>query len=637
MVAVQRKYGARLLASVAAVAMIATACSDGGDDPDAGETTAEETPDEGGDESPSESEGDASASGKQSRDEYCENIGGTLVWTHEQEPENMHLDDPNNNKSITSWIRASLWEGLYGIAADITFQPELLAAPMEVTENDDGTFTYSGELREGLMWSDGTPLTTEHVEGTFNIIMEGYDYEAAADDDEETAPGGTYLIGSRDGYDDITEFTVESDTEFSWTADTFYAGYQALFGEIFPTHVVPDAETANEVFQTFEQEDGTPLPSSGSMLWNTYNQGQNLLLDTNPDYHGSTMPDATNGGAACIDGVEIVFAADTDAQVNALRAGEADIISAQPQTAFLELAQSPDFEVASSAGPIYEHWSFNLKNEHLADPAVREAIAYGIDKSEIVNTLYAPLFGDLLPPEGLGQTYWMTNQPPYEDFQVEYAGPQADQAKTVLEEAGYDCSGEVCTHPERGDLSLRVGTTGGNRLREDQQQLIQAQLANAGIEIVIDNVQGSAYFSEKPFSEGSIACYSGAEEGADCDIWDIAQFAWVGGPWPGSGHCVYQTQCGNNLHSFADAEFDEKVTECDQIVDADERADCYNVLAEWVVTLNFNETDGLVVVPLTQKPNFYAFSTVRLLSGAVSPDMQNTGPIVNAVDYIVAP
>ena len=28
----------------------------------------------------------------------------------------MHLDDPANNKSITSHIRASLWEGLYGIA-----------------------------------------------------------------------------------------------------------------------------------------------------------------------------------------------------------------------------------------------------------------------------------------------------------------------------------------------------------------------------------------------------------------------------------------------------------------------------------------------------------------------------------------
>ena len=44
-----------------------------------------------------------------------------------------------------------------------------------------------------------------------------------------------------------------------------------------------------------------------------------------------------------------------------------------------------------------------------------------------------------------------------------------------------------------------------------------------------------------------------------------------------------------------------------------------------------------MVVPLTQKPNFFAFSNTKLLSGAISPSMQNTGPLSNVVDYIVAP
>ena len=634
--ALQRKKGARVLATVAAVAMFATACSSE-EEPAASDETTEDAGGEetDGEESPDDGE-TASADG------YCSNVGGTLVWTHEQEPENMHLDDPANNKSITSWIRASLWEGLYGIASDITYQPELLAEPLEVVDNGDGTYTFNGTLRDGLMWSDGTPLTTEQVAGTFDIIMEGWDYEAANDDDPETDPAAdaVYLTGSRNLFDQVTEegIVIESDTEFSFTMTSFNAGYPAFLGEIFPTHVVPDAATANEVFQTFELADGTPLPSAGPMLWDQYTPGSNLTLVRNPDYHGSVSPDAVNDGIACIDGVEIVFAADTDAQVNSLLAGEADIISAQPQTAFLQLAESPDFTVLSSAGPVYEHWSFNLQNPHLADPNVREALAYGIDKGEVVRTLYAPLFGDLLPEAGLGQTYWMTNQPPYVDYQAEYDGAQVDAATAALETAGYTLGDDgVYTHPERGRLSLRVGTTGGNRLREDQQQLIQSQLANAGIEIVIDNVQGSAYFSDRPFSEGSIACYTGAEEGADCTIWDIAQFAWVGGPWPGSGHCTYQTQCGNNLHSFSDPEFDARTTECDAILDDAERADCYNELAEWTATLNINPEQGLVVVPLTQKPNFYAFSNVKLTSGAVSPDMQGTGPLANVVDYIVAP
>ena len=262
-------------------------------------------------------------------------------------------------------------------------------------------------------------------------------------------------------------------------------------------------------------------------------------------------------------------------------------------------------------------------------------MAYGINKQEVVDTLYAPLFGDLLPSEGLGQTYWMTNQPAYEDFQSEYAGAQPDEARAKLEEAGYTDNGGTYEHPERGPLTLRVGTTGGNRLREDQQQLIQAQLAEAGIDIQINNVQGSAYFSDQPFNEAALECANSGGESGDCGIWDIAQFAWVGGPWPGSGHAVYRTGDGNNLHGFSDPAFDEKVGECDAIVEEDPRAECYNELAAWVVNLETNPEDGLVVVPLTQKPSFSAFSTVNLESGAVSPDMQGVGPLANVVDYIV--
>jgi peptide/nickel transport system substrate-binding protein len=46
---------------------------------------------------------------------------------------------------------------------------------------------------------------------------------------------------------------------------------------------------------------------------------------------------------------------------------------------------------------VYEHWGFNLLNPHLSKPEVREAIAYAIDKGEVLEGLYTPLFGDLLP------------------------------------------------------------------------------------------------------------------------------------------------------------------------------------------------------------------------------------------------
>jgi peptide/nickel transport system substrate-binding protein len=362
----------------------------------------------------------------------------------------------------------------------------------------------------------------------------------------------------------------------------------------------------------------------------------------NDDYHGMNPdnPDITNLGVACVSGVQINFVADTDAQINSLLAGEADFVMTQPQIAFGErIATDDNFTVASEAGPVWEHWGMNTFNEHLSDPNVREALAFAMDKRAVMQALYTPLFGDLLPETGLGNVYWMSNQPPYVDHAGEagYGVGDGDSAAALLEESGYELNGDgIWEHPDRGALSVRVGTTGGNQLRELQIQLLQEQLRELGWDISIDNVPGGAYFGERPFAEEAVACaLSGGEEG-DCTIWDITQFAWVGGPWPGSGHVAFLSDSGNNPYGYQNEEFDALTLECDTTFDDDERADCYNQLSEYVTTRNV-DPDGLVVLPITQKPSFYAYSNQRLLRGAVAPDANNAGPLVNVVDYLPAP
>jgi peptide/nickel transport system substrate-binding protein len=330
--------------------------------------------------------------------------------------------------------------------------------------------------------------------------------------------------------------------------------------------------------------------------------------------------------------VEIQFVADTDTQVNALLAGEAHIIMTQPQTQFEQLADTDDFTVASSAGPVYEHWGFNLLNPHLSKLEVREAIAYAIDKGEVIDGLYAPLFGDLLPREGLGNTYWMSNQPDYVDHQTEWDGPQIEEAQAKLEEAGYTEGADgVYEHPEDGRLSLRVGTTGGNALREDQQQIMQQQLNDAGIEIIIDNVPGGAYFSERPFASDAVLAATTQGEEGDPTIWDITQFAWVGGPWPGGNTVAYRTGSGNNPYGHANPAFDAKIDECEGTIDDAERADCYNEADQYITSIVDGE--GLVVVPITQKPSFFGYLSSELASAGIAPDANDAGPIVYVMDY----
>jgi peptide/nickel transport system substrate-binding protein len=614
------RRGHKVLALVAASALVFAACGSDDDNGDsgAGDTTGDTT----GDTSGEAAEGAA---------------GGTLIWAHEQEPPDLHVDDPENNLSAASWMLQSMFDGLYGITAKTEFFPELIAGEEVITENDDGSASIDFKLRDGLTWSDGTPLTANDVEFYFNVVM------ASDGVDEEGEPNFPYLIIDRTGYDTITDFTVNSDTEFTITWSAFYAGYKSIFERIYPSHVFSEdpleaAAEMNEALRTMTLADGTIVPASGPMIFNSWQKGVQMNLDTNPSYHGSVSPDVSRQGEiAAVDGVQINFVTDTDAQVNALLASEAQIVFTQPQLAFEDLSSNEDFTVSSEPGPTFEHWGLNLNNVHLAKTEVREALAFAMDKAEVMEGLYTPLFGDALPAEGLGNTYWLSNQSNYEDHAGDagYGAGDIASAQAALEAAGYAQNADgIYEHPEDGVLSLRVGTTGGNRLREIQQELIQAQMKDAGIEIVIDNVEGGAYFGEVPFSADAMACStSGGSEG-NCDIWDITQFAWVGGPWPGGQTSSYRAGGENNPYGFNNADFEARADECDTIVDLTEAAACYNELDTWATTL-VNGPNGLFMLPLTQKPSFYGF-TSQLSAAAVAPDADDAGPLVNVVDYVFA-
>jgi len=626
----------KLLATAAATALVLAACGGSDDDASLDDTdsaTETDTGDTGGGEGDTgdEAEGDT---GTEADPEPAGDDGGTLIWAHEQEPPDLHLDDPENNLTITSNIRAALIEGLFGISGATEFYPELLESDIEFVESGDG-FTVDYKLRDGLMWSDGTPLTTADVEFTYNVI------QAADGETEDGDPNYIYLLGDRSAYAGITSLTVNSETEFTFELEQFNAGLRNALSEIYPAHQF-DADPAaaaaelNDGLREWTTPSGDTMASSGPMLFESWDRGTQLNMVRNDSYHGSISPDASNDGVAMIDGVQINFVTDTDAQINALQAKEAQIIFTQPQQAFEDLASDDEFTVASSAGPVFEHWGLNLNNVHLAKPEVREALAFAMDKSQVMAGLYTPIFGDTLPAEGLGNTYWLSNQSNYENHAGDagYGAGDVDSARAALESVGYVDDGGVYTHPEDGALTLRVGTTGGNRLREVQQELIQAQMGQAGIDIVIDNVEGGAYF-DIPFGADHILCAtSGGAEG-NCDTFEITQFAWVGGPWPGGQTTAYRTGSENNTYGFQNAEFDALTDTCDSTPDDAERAACYNTADRYVTTLELDPENGLFMLPITQKPTFFGF-TDDLATAGVAPDAQGAGPLTNVVDYSFA-
>lgn len=613
-----KRLGWRLLVATGALALVATACGT-----DNGET---EQPDGAEDET-------AAPDG----DDYCEGGGeAPLRWAHEQEPPDLHLDDPANNLTATSWILQGMHEGLYGISSELTFVPELLAEEAEVIEEDDGSITYSYVLRDDIQFSDGEPITGQTIQDNYEIIV-----------DEE------FAHSSKPDYELINADSWEVDGQsFSFQMDEFFAGYPGLFARLYPSHVMEPGAAANEALAS-HTVDGEPLPASGPFQFSDWNRGTGMTLVRNDSYHGShpDNPDSTNKDLACVTGVDIIFVADTAAQINAVRGGEADIVMPQPQVAFTELAEDPNVEAAPGVSGVFEHWSMNIHNVHLSDPDVREALAYAIDKSVVMESLYTPIYGDFLPAEGNGATFWLAGSAHYVDHQGEqgYGQGDAEAAAELLEGAGYTLNSDgFYEHPERGELHLRVSTTGGNELRELQQQLLQDQLGEVGFNIEIDNAPGADHFTEQSFGPGNVACsvtqgdhgatvtlQSGEEATADCEVVDIVQFAWVGGPWPGGQNVAYRTGSENNPHGYSNPDLDAVMDRCETTIDDDERADCYNEADRYVTTREV-DPDGLIIIPLTVKPSFFAFSNTTLQEAGLAVDANDAGPLVHGADYLPA-
>jgi peptide/nickel transport system substrate-binding protein len=119
--------------------------------------------------------------------------GGTLIFGAEQEP----TEGLNGELACcglfwnTFIIESPVLEGAYEPQPDFTYKPNLIEGEAELTE-DPFTLTYT--IKEGAQWSDGTPISAQDFEFTWQTYV---------DPDNE--------VGSRAGYEQIKSAEILDD------------------------------------------------------------------------------------------------------------------------------------------------------------------------------------------------------------------------------------------------------------------------------------------------------------------------------------------------------------------------------------------------------------------------------------------
>lgn len=279
----------------------------------------------------------------------------------------------------------------------------------ESWEANDDASEWTFHLREGVEFSDGTPLTSADVVASFERLLDF----------------GGPLSGNFEGYE--IDAPDESTVVFSPPASD-----AALLGKLALFMVTP----ADIEERGFDEPIG-----SGPFVVDEFEPGSVLRLSPNPEYWD---------GEPDLDSLELRTIPEIAARMTALQTDEIQVAWGMPDDQVAALREDPNLEV--EAVPTAGVTTIWMNGETIADAEIRRALWQAVD----FDTNVTSLFPETGTPADSAVAPTVLGYAPQEP--VEY-DPEA--AKAALEEAGFDFSTVLrfqFSQPQFADLAQAVAS-----------------------------------------------------------------------------------------------------------------------------------------------------------------------------------
>jgi peptide/nickel transport system substrate-binding protein len=506
-----------------------------------------------------------------------------------------------------------VWPQAYIINSSLQpVQNTALLTSVKVTNNPQ-VITYN--INPKAVWQDGTPINAD------DFI---YNWQTQSGNPSYTDVGKqAYQPAGTTGYNQIASVTgsnppdgakcqagsaADQNAGLCPNGDTVtvkfstpYADWKGLFGDIVPAHI-------GRVVGWNTGFTGPTQAISGS--WYTiqsYSANSSVVLVRNPKYWGTPGK---------LDKIVFSFVNDDTSEVPGLQNGEFQVIN--PSTVNLSIvqnaAQVTGIQRVTTPGLEFEHFDFNEANPYLAKLPIRQAIAYGTNRKEII----AHTIGEIDPGiKPLGNRMYVNTQSQYVDNGTQYDSVNTSKAESLLKGLGFTKGADGYFQPNYGpekgqDFSLQIQSTSGNTTRAQTEQLFQAQMKTIGIKITIQNYDANTFFGTN-LPDGD---------------YQIAEFAWVSSPFVTENQSIYcsytnTANCGQNWIHYANPQVDKDL------------AAGATSLSPTTEAADFNNADKILwsdmaTLPLYQKPQFFAFSDTY---GNIIPNTSETGITWNGQDW----
>jgi len=298
--------------------------------------------------------------------------------------------------------------------------------------------TYRCELREGLEFSNGDPLTAADVKYSIDRQMGIHDPNGPAS-----------LLDNIDKVETLGTSTVvfhlkAADATFPYKLATPAA-------DIVDSKVYPK----DKIYR------GYHLVGSGPYMLTSWKAGSKAVFTKNPNYRGTyTLHN---------DKIELKFFQDSGAMVQAMKSGSIDVTGRTMTPA--EIAQFQDstsgkINLVEAPGAEIRYLVFNLTDPTVKNRAVRKAVAQTVDRESLVRDVYArtsqPLYS-MVPQGIIGHSNSFFNN---------YGDPDPAAARATLAQAGL-------TRPVHLDLTYTTDHYGESTAAEFK--LLKRQLEADGL------------------------------------------------------------------------------------------------------------------------------------------------------------
>ncbi len=394
---------------------------------------------------------------------------------------------------------------LAGDAVSATVATYLLAAPLVEMDHDTQAFvpglaeswptsdegkTVTVKLREGLKFSDGTPLTAEDLLFTMKVAT---DEKSGVLFRESFLSGGQPVKATK--LDDRT-LKLET-TQVMASPESFLSTFRPL-----PRHKLEAIYAKGEFSKAWDITTmPTDLAATGAFVLKEYVPNQRTVLARNPNYW---KKDKAGNALPYLDELVIEAIPDANTMLLKFQQGEVDLMDNIAPASFATLKQqTPAGLSVKDYGPglLTDFFWFNLndgkdasgktfvdpvKRAWFADVRFRRAIAAAIDRKTLVDNV---LRGLGTPVSGLASPSnkrWFSSDLPSYNFDLH-------KAKESLQEAGFTTSENGLLDKAGKPVEFTLIVDESVAVRKAMATIIQEDLAKLGIMVNVAPLEKNAF------------------------------------------------------------------------------------------------------------------------------------------------